>query len=364
MIKDRFLFIGILLILLCLNSCDTSSDLTEHDEAGITIRLVVSIRDNASFRTKTIDMGETSAIGNEYYIQPQDVQVLVYNLDGQFRCRATMTTVETTNNFSRYIITGALSGLTDPDSEKEYKVVILANLRGMCPVAFSADHQVQTEQELYDALTFPFYIQDTLFSNRVLTGSHDMGRIPMWGMKTTQLKDQMEISMDMLRALSKVEVCIDANIGRSLQKVVLHHGQSKGYITPKQAATQKDTYRVDDNNAPEEINIPSSSNMLNIDIPFVEEGGHYYLYLPEQPTLMPTDIEKGVYMMVTVDDEKYPLYFATYDEPVGTFTQKHPFPVLRNHWYTFNITNVFPDKTELRYEICDWNKRNGDIEFN
>lgn len=335
----------LLLLAGCSRSEGPLEGLAESDES-VTVRLVLNMPSAAADNT---DAGES--VGNESWISTQDVQLLVYDTDGNFADKASMsrvTPIEAAAN--RYLLTGTLTRLrkADVESGAQYRIVVLANMLGTLHVDFPYDGVPDREEDLYnDWLTFDFPIDNSV--TREILNRESNGRIPMWGKRTGTLRNGEEIKVDMLRALAKVKVSLSAALvssNHTLNGVETQQGHIHGSMVPAGAAEMADTplSKEDDR-----INVEGDYHST---VPFVEspEGsGVFYTYLPEQ--------KKGSsHMKVTINGDTYELYF-------GDYTEHKKFPVVRNHYYEFTITEV-NSSGELHYQVCDWNVvEAGDIEF-
>ncbi len=281
--------------------------------------------------------------GNDYYLSPRDVQLLVYDTDGNFRDRAIMTSLTpVAGSYTRYTVTGTMTGLskTEVESGTQYRLVVLSNLAGDCPVYFPYGQIPSTESDLYSKTIFETSVSTTLTQN--LLDSAASGRIPMWGKKTTALQDGSTIEVDMLRALAKVKVYLDSDVLNrdgiyDLTSVVVDNCNMSGNLAPLNAATS-DTYEPSST----EVNIPSE--LKRSAVPFYEypAGSNvFYIYLPEQA-------KGAAEMEVIINNSVYNLQFGDY----ATMTK---FPVVRNWYYTFRITEIKTDNT-LVYQVCKWNE--------
>lgn len=357
-------YIYICCALTYLTGCTDKQSLPDGTSENVSVVLVVSFGNTQSRVTE--DISNDKNIGNEYYINPYDVKVLVFNADGSFKTRAVMTSVSPTSDFTKYILSGMLPSFSTSDIGKQYKLVVLANVNGTCASNYSAFTPITTENELYNELVYE-YQDGTSFTEATLNGSSTEGRIPMWGSQTTTIEDGTTIDIYMLRAMSKIEVEIAPETGKTIDKVELANGRKQGKLTPLNAADARATYRVLEDSNADELNAPANLGTMTEHVPFVKgTDGKFYLYIPEQPALDTSKKQEGAQMIVTIGNMEYPLYFANYTPNLtGTGSIKHPVPVLRDHWYTYKITEVLPNNITLKYQVVPWEKNgNYNIEFN
>ena len=259
-----------------------------------------------------------------------------------------------------YVLTGFLTAFRPEDLGKEYRLVVLANLRGDCRMTFPyAELPALTEQELYDALWFPFTAGRALTDN--VWNDREQGCIPLWGKATTMLTEGTTVEVEMLRAVAKVDVRLSESLqseGLSLEAVRLVYGQTRGAVAPRTAATAKGTFRVTPDNVADNLNCPASSQASGSATRFLPlDDGSWLLYLPEQPA-RPDEGGAFAQMGVVIDGTEYRLYFADYSAAGGRLTA---FPVIRNTWYSFTITAI--KEAQLVYEVDAWEERTGDVEF-
>lgn len=321
---------------------------------------------------------ETEEVGNEYYIDLDDVEVLAYQAqadgtDYTLRERAMSVAVTpVSGSYNLYKLTCTFVSFTEQELTDgvSVKISIYANMDGGWAVDFPAGTASipSSESALNSALTFSYTGgQDTqTYAGYVLNGTND-ARIPMWGCKVMTLSRSSSASdntIEMLRALAKVEVRPAAGTSIEITSVTLQNAAGKGTVTPGDAHTQTATERTmeEDTDLADKINIPSDVT-YSVSCPFVgTTGGAYVIYLPEQKEYDSTS-GSGPYMDVVIGGISYPLYFGDY-----TYTDSKnvidPFPVLRNYWYTFEILSTTSVDRTLEWQVCKWEKRTGDITFN
>ena len=335
-----------------LAGCSKEREIPSPDDGAVTVRLVLNMPSPRAGGTAEPD---AEPEGNDYWLHPRDVQLLVYDTEGNFEDRVVMSLLTpVTGTFNRYTLSGTLTRLRKADVEggKSYRIVVLCNLAGACPVAFPYGDIPATEEELYGGMTFEYPLENTL--THAIFDETDSGRIPMWGKKTAVLKDCSTITVDMLRAMAKVKVCLDRNAliqedsdaTYTLSSVVVKHCHMQGSMAPRYAGEQADTYEP----AADEENVVGDFHGMAV--PFHEHpagSGEFYIYLPEQK-------KGGSEMEVTINNHVYPLKF-------GDYSTKKLFPVVRNYYYVFNIVKI-NTTNGLVYQVCKWQEMEaGEIVF-
>ncbi len=336
MVAGRRIFGWVVPIILSVLLMGCSREEITPEEEQLTVRLMLNMP-----ATKAGEITAEDVEGNDYYLSPRDVQLLVYDTEGNFVDRAIMTSLApVAGSFSRYTVTGIMTGLpkAEVESGAQYRLVVLANLVGNCQVSFPFGLIPAKESALYAQTAFEISPNTTLTQN--LLTAVESGRIPMWGKKTTALQDGSTIEVDMLRALAKVKVYLDKDVLNKdgiydLTSVVVKHCNMRGSLTPLNAATS-DTY------LPESGEVNVLTGHTEASVPFYEYpagSDDYYIYLPEQ--------SKGsAQMELTINNSVYGLQFGDY----STMTQ---FPVMRNGYYIFRVTGIKTSNT-LVYQVCKW----------
>ena len=375
-------------------SCSSGPNgMTDTDaELPLSAKRIKIVLSSVPTRATTDGVEEYEGCGNEYYIAPTDIEVLIYRTDGTLAERMEKkTVVPITGHAGQYELTGELKQLTTNDLNSSCKVVVLANLQSAYPTYFPYGRLYEwNEAEIYRHTRFE-YAGSADFTAGVLNGtrtSTEKCRIPLWGVTTLKLGDYIYnilnetskkvVEMDLLRALAKVEVYLDDSSeadasldGLFIREVTLNRGRTDGFLTPKDAADWRKTCRVTEENAIASLNAGTSTMEADTYIPFYRNpaDGHFYIYIPEQkastsdaPAAFMTvtlgkEREPGDDSGVTVDAFDYPLYFSDYGTSPAT-----PFPVLRNWWYQYRIVGVGKGQT-IHYMICKWGKKNSDIDF-
>lgn len=369
----------IMLVSVLFTACNMEDTLfpdKECEQEDITVRIVLSMMDSRAntraYDPPHTDDYETTALGNEYYINQYDVEVLVFDASGDFVERATLVQATgPTPDFHTYELTGTLSNIVE---EKTYQMVVLANRSGSAYCTnFSNTIAVGTSMtDVLESLVYGNYT--AAFTEDLLTeGSTE--RIPMWGVVKAELKDEATITVNMLRAMAKVRVNLDAE-GYTLAGVTLNQANNGGYFTP--------TMDMGINNdgstkSVSEARIPSSGLTVLEDLLFVEEPGNtgsYVIYVPECNTFTGTGDTRAAttWMTVSINDASgnvdlagnNKLYFREYretDTSTGTVKGEY-FDIVRNYFYDYTITKVNNKiQVGLTVSVNDWEKCYPDLEI-
>ncbi len=357
----------IMLATVLFGSCNLEDTLFPEQECetdDITVRIILSMMDSRA-NTRAYDPPhssnyETTALGNEYYINQYDVEVLVFDEKGDFVERATLVQATgSSTNFHTYELTGTLSNVVE---NKIYQMVVLANRSGSAycsnfPSSFTAS---STMTSVLEGLVYTNYTDS--FTEALLT-SGSKERIPMWGVVKATLVNNANITVNMLRAMAKVRVNMDATTGYTLSSVTLKQANNGGYFTPfMENGIQKDGSTASVSNP----RIPTSGLTTLTNLPFVSEPNStssYVIYVPEMATYSETETPRTAttWMEVAVKDnndkdvdlgENNKLYFREYRETNSTsgVVNGSFFNVVRNYFYDYTITGV-EDNSEMTFKL-------------
>lgn len=271
------------------------------------------------------------------------------------------------------------------------------------------------EEKLYNSLSFNFSnlgsepVQDYVRWNWQMKTP---GCLPMWGFNTLNLKlatidaygyhSSVEPSgqIDLLRSIAKVKIEINSELldyvnvtdfDKTKQKggIRLHSKMKDGYMTPAYAKVGPLSSTPDILNKDKTGGVPSgayTNEWINEGAsyptregvyPFYQASdGCYYIYLPEHEigqAWMHIEFkwtDPSFPIPVTHD---YKLLFADYEAAAAdagssevAFTEQqlenYRFPVMRNHYYEYTVTSLNP--IFVKFEVCEWQYRSTDIEFN
>lgn len=346
--------------------CDTKTE-------PVNVRLILSMMGGEGMSRALTDepTGETHpeaepSLGNEYYINPYDVEVLVFTCDdtpenSKFVERASMVRASETNDYYQYQLDGTLTKIQEGTA---YRMVVLANMNGSCYTtgAIALVEGTTTMKDYLHSLAYTGYTAN--FTNSLLTS--DTERIPMWGTTAAYLNDGAQINMDLLRAMAKVKVKMAKNLG-NLSAVTLEYANDGGYVTPLltengdesttgnpygvSAITNNSgtktieggkTQRVRTTRIPDDIKtilgITENENILNfskVNNTNENEYDEYVIYVPEYKNLNLNDGKNQARMKLAIGDKEYELEFKDYSANNTGY-----FDIIRNYYYQYEITSV------------------------
>lgn len=346
--------------------CDTKTE-------PVNVRLILSMMGGEGMSRALTDAptGEAHpeaepSLGNEYYINPYDVEVLVFTCDDTpnssiFVERASMVRASETNDYYQYQLDGTLTKIQEGTP---YRMVVLANMNGSCYTtgAIALEEGRTTMTDYLHSLAYTGYTAN--FTNSLLTS--DTERIPMWGTTAAYLNDGAQINMDLLRAMAKVKVKMAKSLG-NLSAVTLEYANPGGYVTPLltkngnestagnpygvSAITNNSgtktieggkTQRVRTTRIPDDFKtisgITENENILNFSkVNNTNENKYdeYVIYVPEYKNLNLKEGEKQARMKLAIEDKEYELEFKDYSAKNTGY-----FDIIRNYYYQYEITSV------------------------
>lgn len=343
--------------------CDTKTE-------PVNVRLILSMMGGEGMSRALTDTptGEAHpeaelSLGNEYYINPYDVEVLVFTCGdtpeiSKFVERASMVRASETNYYYQYQLDGTLTKIQEGTA---YRMVVLANMNGSCYTTGSIplEEGSTTMKEYLESLVYTGY--SASFTAGLLTnGSTE--RIPMWGTTAAYLNDGAQINMDLLRAMAKVKVKMPKNLGKELSAVTLEYANPSGYVTPlianrdentatnangvsainndaeKKTITGGNTQRVRTPRIPKGLTLIDSFDLaaestLSFSDVSSTDNYEYVIYIPEYKNL--GSEATPARMKLAIGDKSYKLEFKDYSEDNTGY-----FDIIRNYYYSYEITSI------------------------
>ena len=320
-----------LLSLLLLASCSRNDEVAvaEGEEGKVYVTLTLSINGEevGSRATWEYNDNDNPGDGNEWENTIDDLQILIYDANNNY-----VGKVEDLIQLLDGRYSGTLSSDAEWTGNTNYKIMAFAN----CP---SIDN--------------PSNIS-TLDYTRA-----NVSYIPMWGVTTTTFDltpgESDDIgSIDLLRAMAKVEVIMDAD-GYTIDNIAVDKSNTQGYCLPKGYDSVSETEQLD----MEGTDPASFHPFTTFENPPIkkEQDGKYYIYLPEYENTE-TNAAK---IKVTVNGEPYELEFKNYEN--GTPTGA-PYDIVRNHIYRYTITGVNDGELTFEYRVLLWDEVESQIGWN
>ena len=306
-----------LLSLLSLASCSRNDEVAvaEEEEDKVYVTLTLSINGEEAGSRATWEDNDNPEDGNKWENTIDDLQILIYDANNNY-----VGKVEDLIQLLDGRYSGTLSSDAEWTGNTNYKIMAFAN----CP-----------------SIDDPSNIS-TLDYTRA-----NVSYIPMWGVTTTTFDltpgESDDIgSIDLLRAMAKVEVFMDAE-GYTIDNISVDKSNPQGYCLPKGYNSVSETDQLD-----MEGETPASFNPYTSGTPESKaEDGQHYIYLPEYDnSTNPAKIQ------VTVNGEPYELEFKDYEN--GAPKEGTQYNIVRNHIYRYTITGVNDGKLIIKYKAMPW----------
>ena len=325
------LYIGLMGFLA--SSCQSSEEEPQLPPGKVKITFTLAL-DNLDSRSRaegdwTYNETNGGILGSEYENQidfrtDNGLQVLVYSTDGQTYLGSVVNkdVVRLTNENGRlYEFTGDLMIAKEnipTDGVLNCRLMVFANCSAVTPATYAN-----------------------------VTYSYKPTYIPMWGVQQCTLTlaegelTRVPETIDMLRAMAKVEVKLDDNFNATLEGVSIDKHNAAGYVVPEGYYTVTNTGAL--------FQQPVFRPLAGLgtgSLSFTGNNGTYHIYLPEYENVGEGAIP--AVMTVTIDGEDYELHFKDY-------ANDDPFNVVRNHYYQYTIMGIDKDVEvtlgELVYDV-------------
>lgn len=303
---------------------------------------------------------EEAGTGYENYIDiaNNNFRILLFDAtDNTYLTTFTPTSIRPTDDNTEYPQTYYVEGELE-EAYTNFKLVVLANWG-------KDNYPSLTENTTITEICNTIYQYTTNF---VPSAEQT---IPMYGVKicsgTTLRPDLLTDlgTVDLLRAMAKIEVNCNAE-GFKLSEVKLHQYNTTGYCAPENIVDNTSNWDNVDNTVcnhtthiPDEVETSES-------LEFTKQGDSYIVYVPEFENKGVTDksyisvslVHKDDNTPVTLDNST--INFCEYNE--GTPVDNTDFDIVRNHWYSYNITKV-DDGIKLQCMVMPWEGEQWTIEW-
>lgn len=332
------LYIGLMGFLA--SSCQSSEEEVQLPPGKVRVTFTLAL-DELETRSRAegdwTDNEQDGILGSEYENQidfrtDNGLQVLVYSADGKTYLGSVVNkdVVRLTKDKGRlYEFTGDLTidkRNIPADGVLDCRLMVFANCPAVAPATY-AD----------------------------VTYNYPSTYIPMWGVQQCTLTlvagelTRVPETIDMLRAMAKVEVKLDddfkATLKEGLTDVSIDKPNPKGFVVPKGyndvintgALFQQPVFRP---------YVLQNGETVGSSLQFTNDKGIYHIYLPEYQNV--GEGATPAVMTVTIDGAKYELHFKDYASDT-------PFDVVRNHYYLYTITSISESvEFELNYQVEVW----------
>ncbi|MCD8101038.1 MAG: hypothetical protein LUE26_00475 [Alistipes sp.] len=344
------------LLLVVLLGC-IKEDVTHVENNGYSISFEFAIPD-AGEATRGINAAQENTI--------DDIYVFVFETGTDKLKYWTQADILTT---SGAIVSGTVNLEMVTTAGSTYKLVFLSNTAAKVQAAVTGG-QIAAEMD-YSAFV-PLLTTD--IAALLTSGPGSTFRIPMWGESgAVTISPSLDLTggnaISMQRALARIEVAINLQPDGSvagltdftLTEVMVYNVNNDGFVIPAAVNRGADGYVT----AP---TVPSTTSTVKVERSGadIDNGCMGSIYVPEtynnasMPDAdRPFVILKGIYLgddPANTDETFYRLDFVTTED-------RDPVDLKRNHYYTFNITDVYRQGYSTLQEAIDNNPVGVSYEF-
>lgn len=206
----------------------------------------------------------------------------------------------------------------------------------------------------------------------------DFDAIPMWGVASKSLAgikkgetfDFGDISL--LRAMAKIEVNFDRSATSAVKDleltgVTMNRTNPSGFLLPEDWNTVSSTSAI---TLEKTLRIPPGLTPSERSFSTTSDDGAIIFYVPEINNATGTDEIKLTVAYKDADgaDQTGEIRFVKYGTDGKPVADPTPWDIIRNHHYSFTITQVPEEITNetitVDYTVCDWGTGETFIEFN
>ena len=295
----------------------------------------------------------------ENYINPVKVQVLLYDLNGNFISNMKDVTVNSlennsvtpeTENPQIYALTGSFEAPSDEMSQLNFKMMVFAN----CPTI--------TKPEDYYKLTYNYNEWNL-----------EKG-IPMWGIATyknvnlienTSFSNPLTLQTPiyMLRSMAKIEVSLNKKDGTddtyNLNSAEINKIMNTGMAVPSMMDTNNQPFSIATLNATNELGVntvfkPATSGGT-ISGTLTGSNNVVCIYTPEYDN---TNNDLNITLNLTRKNNGNPVYqkgTTPYSFKHGNYSQggyATTLNIVRNHYYKYTVSIV--NKLDIQVSVCPY----------
>lgn len=348
-------------------SCVTDDNLDDRcfDKEKVTVRFTIAL-DEAKATSRTwggYDVDETEPKGelgseSENYINPNSVQVLLYDLKGTLMQRMEVVDVTCNEDFQNnhvYDLVGSFEAYSNEVSSLDFKMVVFAN----CPALTDLDN---------------FYELTYLYTGWTI----DTG-IPMWGVGTFTGVDlsnsstpvdakKLNTPVYMLRSMAKVQVGLNTEDGTAdnydLNSATINSVMPKGLAVPAFRNAQNEVLTLATMKFTTDLGVSRVFNPFKTTEACTEgtlsgKDDVVYLYVPEYDntaedltfTLNLTDASGAPFYEVQETEKSYSFKHGTYGED-GKYSSA--MNVIRNHYYKYTVSIQGGRRLHLQLLVNPW----------
>ena len=363
----------------------------DHAEVYVSVTLSVGGSQGMTRATVTPPQGGNPSVSlqdgtfQESYIDPDDVELFVFDQDNKFVDRVNIIWRTHSGNTGNVDSPEAqpyqchIQGYLNDVSEGNYHIVAICNQkRGVLKSNdYSPTRASTTLDDFIDGVTYGSYSAD--FTATLLAGSSSSpldARIPMWGICTVPLKqgENATAPITVLRSMAKVVVRLADNMTDfQLTGVTLNVANDGGTLAAQKVGEKVQAYKESSgsyttawNKLDETLittpSIPSTVKPINSELSFKEitsDGKtEYVIYIPEYknldvttPATISLSIKQGEFDVKDQHGNNYKLHFADYS--VGKSPTAPEWDIIRNDIYDYTITKI-ESGLQVKLKVAPW----------
>lgn len=369
----------------------------DHAEVYVSVTLSVGGSQGMTRATVTPPQGGNPSVSwqdgtfQESYIDPDDVELFVFDQDNKFVDRVNIIWRTPSGNTDNVDSPEAqpyqchIQGYLNDVSEGNYHIVAICNQkRGVLKSnAYSPTRASTTLDDFIDGVTYGSYSAG--FTKTLLDGSSSSpsdARIPMWGICTVPLKqgENATAPITVLRSMAKVVVRLADNMTDfQLTGVTLNVANDGGTLAAQKVGEKVQAYKESSgsyttawNKLDETLittpSIPSGVKPVSKDEELrfseVTEAGVkcYVIYIPEYknlegdgvvttPATISLSIKQGEFDVKDQHGNNYKLHFANYSD--GKSPNAPQWDIIRNDIYDYTITKI-ESGLQVKLKVAPW----------
>lgn len=376
------------------SACSSDSEFlgapADVDHAEVYVSVTLSVGGSQGMTRATVTQSGNPSVSlqdgtfQESYIDPDDVELFVFDQDNKFVDRVNIIWRTPSGNTGNVDSPEAqpyqchIQGYLKDVSEGNYHIVAICNQkRGVLNSNdYSPTRASTTLDDFIDGVTYGSYSAD--FTATLLDGSSSSpsdARIPMWGICTVPLKqgENATAPITVLRSMAKVVVRLADNVTDfQLTGVTLNVANDGGTLAAQKVGEKVQAYKESSGsyttawNKPDEtpITTPSipSTVQSKSELPFKEitsDGKtEYVIYIPEYknldvttPATISLSIKQGEFDVKDQHGNNYKLHFADYSD--GKSPNAPQWDIIRNDIYDYTITKI-ESGLQVKLKVAPW----------
>lgn len=325
--------------LLIFNACSTDGYelITPHKKLVLNLKLNLSgqsTRSNES--SETVNLTEGSEIEN--LIDEEDLWIGVFDSNNHKKIDAKYSLNQIDNTVSITIATGEYYS-------EEIQLVACANW-SRYGISNNVLESVKTVSELND-ITFSFNPENLI--SDVADNLIDYYPLPMYGSTICSVNlESNEISIDMIRALAKIEIVDNLQGDVKIESAELVRYSTEGYLVPQTSNSGDNLINL--STSAEKSASDVGNNLTFNKIADSSNLNMFYVYIPEM-NLGDVDSDYRKIILTLTDNKKSEICLINYSDGLPSADPNEKWQSLnRNHIYRFNVKELTSTEPEIQIQ--------------